>query len=80
MPFLQDKFDIINQRFENFEKENSDDHDQIFRKFEQNKEEHDRMFVRLGKLEKDHEKMNFKLAVIKDHEKRTKKLERITSD
>jgi len=72
-PFLQEKFDAIDRRFDRIEKrqdENDQDHDEIFRKLNQNTREHDKMF----------EMLDSKNKKLKDHEKRIKKLERVTSD
>ena len=46
-PYLQGEFDKIDNQF----KENSEDHDDIFRKLDQNQKEHDEMFVRFDRIE-----------------------------
>ena len=61
-PYLQGEFDKIDNQF----RENSEDHDDIFRKLDQNQKEHDETFVRLDRIENK----------VDGHEKRIKKLEK----
>ena len=76
-PFLEDKFNEIDKRFDNNEKEHKEifqrldesdkDHEKISRALERNGVEHDEMFVRLDRIEKG----------LKGHDKRIKGLEAI---
>lgn len=57
---------VLKPYVDNQFKENSEDHDDIFRKLDQNQKEHDRMFARFDGLEDK----------VDGHDRRIKKLEK----